>query len=181
MITKNDFINLLHKLYSGDNFVKDMFSAVANAINKIYDTIAAVKNEMFFDTMVYLVPYYEKIMKISTRADQSLADRRTVIKARWQSNGHNSIVLIQNVLNQWINGETTAEFIDGKIKITFHSIYGIPKDFQAILDTLSIIKPAHIGYLLNYKYLLVKDIHNVLTVNQVQALIINKFAGKEAL
>lgn len=177
MITKNDFISLLHKLQSEDKFVNDLFTSVGFVVNKALDAITAIKNEMYFDTMVYLVPYYEKIMQISPRADQTLTDRRSQIKARWLSRGHNSITLLQNVLNSWLNGETTAEFINGKIKITFHSIYGIPTDFQAVLDTLNVIKPAHIGYLLAYKYLLKRDIHNVMTKNEMQTKTKNMFAS----
>lgn len=179
MITKNDFIKLLPQIYGEDTFINDLFTSVATVINKISDGIIAVKNEFYFDTMVNLIPYYERIMQITPREDQTLDDRRTVIKARWLSKGQNTITLLQNVLNQWKNGETTAEFIDGKIKITFHSIFGIPTDFQAVLDTLNIIKPAHLAYLIVYRYLLIKEIHNVLTINQVQQLKINQFAGKE--
>lgn len=180
-IIPTTFIKLLHNLYWADTFVNALFTSITAVTNKIYNAIYAIKNEFYFDTMVYLVPYYERIMQITPRSDQSLDDRRTVIKARWLSKGNNTLALLQNVLNQWKNGETTVEFVNGKLKITFHSIYGIPTDFQAVLDTLNIIKPAHLAFLIFYKYLLIKDIHNILTINQLQALTIDKFAGKQSV
>jgi len=181
MVTKDGFLNLLPSLYRLDTFLNDLFTSIANVFNKTQNLIISVKNEFNFSTMVYRIPYYENLLKIIPTSNQTLDDRRAMIRARWIAKGHNSIQLLQNVLNSWINGETEIHFIDGKLKITFNSIYGIPTNFQAVLDTLDIIKPAHLAYLIIYKYLLIEDIHEVMTLEDLETLTLDKFAGIESL
>lgn len=173
---KSSFISLLHRFYQKDVFVNDIFSAVVIVVNSIVSAITALKGELYFDTMVFMIPVYETMMKIIPLSSQSLDDRRTVIQARWCSTGHNNIALLQNVANIWQNGETIVTFVSGQIVITFTSIMGIPADFDSLISAMDIIKPAHLPYLFNFKWLLKKDINNIMTKQYIQTLKKSEFA-----
>lgn len=209
MITKDDFISLLHKLYSGDTFINDLFSSIATAFNKINEAITSIKNEMFFDTMLQKLPYYEKMMNFIATSSQYLDDRRSRVRARWQNKGHNSVQLLQSIANSWKNGATEItlggqylkvkdihnvltinqlqtkkleEFASNNspsylsLIVKFVSNIGIPTDLENLKKELEIARPAHIPIFYKFKYLLVRDIHNVMTVNELQSHKINDFA-----
>lgn len=105
-ISKDDFIKLLPSIYGDDVFYNALFTAIANVFNNALDAITAIKNEFFFDTMVFMVPIYERLMGLTIAASESLSVRRSRIKARWRNNGHNSVELLQNIADSWENGET---------------------------------------------------------------------------
>lgn len=209
MITKDDFIKLLHNLYWDDPFINDLFTSIAFVVNKIDDAINTIKNELFFDTMVNKLPYFEKMMKFIVTSSQTLDDRRSRVRARWQNKGHCSVPFLQNIANCWKNGATEItlggqylkvkdihnvltvnQFQNKKIEdfanantstylsfiVNFISTVGIPADLESLKKELEISRPAHIPIFYRFKYLLVKDIHNVMTVNQLQSHKIDDFA-----
>ena len=209
MITKDDFINLLHNLYSGDTFVNDLFSSIATVFNKFDEAINTIKNELFFDTMIQKLPYFENMMKFIATSSQSLDDRRSRVRARWQNKGHNSVQLLQNIANSWKNGATEVtlggqylkikdihnvltvnQFQTKKVEefantnsssclsliVKFISNIGVPADLESLKKELEIARPAHIPIFYRFKYLLVRDVHNVMTVNQLQNHKIDDFA-----
>ena len=173
---KYSFIDLLHNFYRNDPFINDLFTAIAYVINNVSSAVDALKGELYFDTMVYMIPVYEAIMKITPLSSQSLDDRRTVIQARWLSMGHNDITLLQNIANIWKNGETVVTFVAGQILITFVGAYGIPTDLSSLLAAMDNIKPAHLPYNLAYKWILKKDVNNVMTKQHMQTLKKSNFA-----
>ena len=208
-ISKNDFIKLLPSLYADDAFVNDLFTSISTVFNNAFDIINAVKAEMFFNTMVYLIPFYEKWMRLTVATSTTLENRRSRIKARWQNNGKNSVELLQNIADCWENGKTKItlggqylkikdihnvltvnQFQTKKVEefantnsssclsliVKFISNIGVPADLESLKKELEIARPAHIPIFYRFKYLLVRDVHNVMTVNQLQNHKIDDFA-----
>ena len=172
-----ELINKLHKYERGSVFVNDLFSAIFAVIESVDKMVEEIKNEFFFDTITIGLKAYEKLLKIQPSVNATINERRSAIRAKWRANGKNTIKLIQDICNSWDNGEIEAHFIGGKIKLQFVGSYGIPtKDaLQALVNQIEEMIPAHIGYFWQYKFLLKKDIHHVLTKNQMQQLEKNKY------
>lgn len=173
----NKILNLLHRFDKICLFVQDVVKAIADFLNIIDLKITNVYLNFFFSTLTTDgVEYFEKLLKITPLASQTIEDRRSAIRAKWLSKIHNSIGLIQVVCNSWKRGEVEADFVGGKIKLKFVGEYGIPDDVVSLISSVGEVKPAHIPLLLLYKYLLIKDIHEVKTVAQMEQLTINMFA-----
>ena len=85
---------------------------------------------------------------------------------------------LQAVADAWKNGEVEVEFLDGKIQIHFTGEFGIPNDLDGLKNAIENTKPAHLAVIYAFRYLLIKDIHNVLTIDEMQALKTNQFAGR---
>ena len=171
MITLRQLINKLHKDDRESNFVNVLFTAIYNKMAEINNYITGLQNEFFFDTLtLFSITAYEKLMKITPFAGASVEDRRSAIRARWRANGKNTVALIQDVCNSWRNGEILAHFLNGKIILQFIASLGIPSPSALLALTKQIeeIIPAHIGYEFIFKFLLKKDIHHVLTKNEMQ-------------
>lgn len=162
-------------------FVQMFVGAVATWLEGMNAKIVEFASNFFFDTLTQDgVEYFEDLLKITPSDTQTLDDRRYAIQAKWLMNNHNSIALIQRVCNSWKRGEVEVSFTGGKIRITFVGSYGVPDDLDGLLVAVNEVKPAHIGYEIIYKYLLIKDIHEVKTIAQMEALTIKQFAfGQE--
>ena len=170
-------INKLHKCDRKSQFVYDLFYAVHKKLAEVHEYIKNLKNEFFFDTLNLSIPSYEKLMKLTPFADATKEERQSAIWARWLANGKNTIKLIQDICNTWENGEIDASFVEGKIKLQFIGSYGIPSQsaLSALVKQIEDIIPAHIGFFWQYKFLLKKEIHNVLTKSEMQQLSKNKY------
>ena len=126
---------------------------VGNYLQKVNTIIQALHDNFFFDTLdVYGCEYFEKLLNVPLKPGDSLENRRAKIQAKWLSNHHNSIALIQIVCDCWRNSEVEADFIGGKIVITFLRKYGVPADINSLKEAINEIKPAHIPYVCKYKY-----------------------------
>ena len=91
------------------------------------------------------------------------------------------IALLQAVADSWRNGDIDVTFPDGKIHITFVGSYGVPNDLDTLISMLDEVKPAHLAIVYTFRYLLIKDIHEVLTLSEVEATTLKKFAGGVAI
>lgn len=91
---------------------------------------------------------------------------------------HNKMTVNQlnNTLIKNFEGENTFNGL--KIILQFVGQNGIPDDLETLLEVVEEIKPAHLPLETRFKYLLVKDIHNVMTINELNNTFINNFAGR---
>lgn len=176
----NELVAKLHKYERKSEFANDIFSAIHKKVSEVSSFVETLKGEFFFDTLTISLKAYEKLMKITPQANATIDERRSAIRARWRANGKNSVKLIQDVCDSWKNGEVEAHFISGKLQIKFVGEYGIPENLQYLLDEVENIKPAHWGYALLFKYLLIEDIHNVKTLEEMEQITLEQFAfGKD--
>lgn len=173
----NKILSLLNKDDRQDDLTQTLTNAVSTWLNFFQTKIQNTYYNFFFDKLtVDGCKYFEELMNITPSESQTLDDRRSTIWAKWLSNSHNCIELIQRVCNAWKRGEVVADFVNGKIKITFVGSYGVPDDLDTLKVAIGEIKPAHIGYEIILKYLLIKDIHEVKTIEEMEALTLKQFA-----
>ena len=177
VISLKELINKLHKDERESKFTQNIFGAVYGKLLEVNDFVGQLKKEFFFDSLNISLKSYEKLMKLTPASNATIEERRSAIWARWRANGKNAVKLIQDVCNAWQSGEIKARFVDGKILLQFVGSYGIPSQvaFNALIAQINEIIPAHIGYFVQYKFLLKKDIHNVMTKAEMQQLIKSKY------
>jgi len=167
----NKILSLLNKDDRQDDLTQTLTNAVSTWLNSFQTKIQNTYNNFFFDKLTLDgCKYFEELMNITPSESQTLDDRRSTIWAKWISNSHNCIELIQKVCNAWKRGEIVADFVNGKIKITFVGSYGVPDDLDTLKVAIGEIKPAHIGYEIIFKFLRKVEIHNVLTKSEMQAI-----------
>ena len=139
--------------------------------------ITRIGNLFYFDKLDKKgCEWWEKLLKI-TEISQNLESRQARIRAKWLSSAHNDILLIQTICDSWKNGDVEADFIDGKINLKFVGEYGVPEDLNGLTKAIEEIKPAHLPLLLIYKYLLIEDIHEVKTIEEMEQIQLFCFAG----
>lgn len=173
----NKIIKLMNELIRADPYVLNVTDSINVTIDEISLAVEDIKNQIFFDTMTWEIDNLAKILNITFALGTSIEDKRSIIEARWKSSGKSDIYLLQAIADSWKNGEIEVEFITGKIQIKFIGEYGAPSDINSLKREIDLAKPAHLGVIYLFKYLLIKDIHEVLTLEQMESLTLDKFAS----
>ncbi len=169
-------IKRMHKVYKNCAFIKAFFTAFTGQVEKINTVIERIFNLLFFDKLDENgCQYWEERLNIKEFA-ANINDRRANIRARWNLGQKVNLTAIQNVCDSWENGKISAEFEDGVIDIRFISEYGIPESLNSLEILINDIKPAHLGYKLSFKYLLIEDIHEIKTLEEMENITIDDFA-----
>lgn len=177
--SSNLLLAMVHRIFRKDKFHITIFDAIGYALDSIRQRADEAYDQMFSDTATYMLPTYEKQLILSGEG-KSLDDRRSAVSAGWQRGGKVDILQIQAAADSWKNGATEVGFIGGRIIVKFISEFGIPTDLEGLKAAIKIIKPAHLGIGYIFKYLLIEDIHEVKTLEQMESLTLEQFAfGKE--
>lgn len=178
-MTKEYILAQLNKLHRTDPWVNEIFAAAGMTLDTVANLILDLYNSNWFDLLSeQWTLLYEKKMGITPSAEQTMADRRSTIQAKWKSGGKADLELIQAVCDSWMNGEVSAAFTDGTIQLTFNSIFGVPSDLQTLLSAVDDVKPAHLAVAYVLKYLLISDVQ-AMTLSEMEASPLSDFAGGE--
>ena len=178
MFYKDLLLKYSHKLYRNDEFIKDLYAVVGAAFDSLQaDTAQVVANSLISTADLETIEMYEQHLNIKANSGKSLQERREIIIAKLRGNTTFNLAQLQAVCDSWKNGEITADFKNGKIKLTFVGEYGVPYDLDALKEALDEVKPAHLAIDYGFRYLLIKEIHNVMTLTQMGTQTLSKFAG----
>lgn len=146
------------------------------AMQYIYDDLI---EQIFVTTATWGLDIWEYLVGIDTDRSQSLQRRRENIIAKRRGAGTSTVEMIKNVAASYLNGTIDVEEDNANyaFKITCVGVEGIPEHTDDMLAAIEEIKPAHLGYSFTYGWLLIRDIHEVKTLAQMEAIEIKKFAG----
>jgi hypothetical protein len=156
----------------------EIFNADGKAFDNVYAKIADLQLQFSVDTATWALDIYEKDLGIKTDYTKSYDDRRSVINSKQRGNGKLTNTLIKIVCDAFTNGDVQVTF-DGTIHVKFTSVVGTPPNMNDLKNAVEQIKPAFILLEYLYSYLLIKEIDGVMTLDQLQATPLNKFAGGE--
>lgn len=171
-------LSLLNKDDRKESLTQSIVKALSVWLTSLQDKIFNTYCNFFFDTLTSDgCQFFENLLKVETEKNKSLENRRAKIQAKWLSNNHNSIALIQKVCNAWKNGEVVADFKNGKYTITFIGSYGVPDDIESLKIAIGEVKLAHINFEIIYKHLLIEDIHEVKTIEEMETITLDQFAN----
>lgn len=182
MTFKEQLLKYLHQFYRKSEFLHNFFEAVQTVLNTLNKNITRLEFLLHFNKLDEAgCSWWENLLNI-TEIDSELEDRRSKIRAKFISRTHNDLELIQKICDSWKNGEVLVDFVSGKITIQFVGEFGVPNDLDGLLKAVGDVKPAHLAYVLIFKYLLIKNIHEVKTITEMEQITLNQFAfGSEGV
>ncbi|MEK8205824.1 YmfQ family protein [Paenibacillus sp. FSL R5-0636] len=136
-------------------------------------------NQAFPESATWALGRYEEELQIVVDTNKPSDQRRSVIISKMRGFGKVSGDMIKNVAQAYDGGtvDVAVSPAEYKIVITFIDTLGVPINIDDLKKALEDIKPAHMILSYAYRYLLIKEVHKIMTINQLQQTLLNKFAG----
>lgn len=170
-------LNNLPQQYRADPWMAALAAALCGTLNAQDARAESAAAQMSFDTVTWNLETEERIAGIVPSAGATEEDRRSALKAKWRSGGKVGIEQIQAVADAWRNGEVAVSFPGGRIHVQFVGSFGIPTNMDGLKAAIALVIPAHLPVDYVLRYLLIRDIHGVKTLTEMDALTLDKFAG----
>lgn len=170
---------MLHNLprqYREDPTVKVLANAIQSVLEGQEAEAVTVPSQISLDAVMWNLETEERLVNITPPAGATLESRRTALKAKWRSGGKLTIEQVQAVCDAWKNGEVVVSFPNGSIRLLFVGAYGVPVDLDALKASVRLVIPAHLAAEYVIKYLLIRDIHEVMTISTLETQPLGNFA-----
>lgn len=159
-----------------DPYTVEILNAIAAEIGIIENQIIDFDNQYFFDTVTWYINTLAKQLGIKIETSLPIEEKRAIVESKCKSDGKSDIYLLQAVADSWKNGEIEVDFVNSKIQIRFISTFGTPTNLDNLKHALDTAKPSHLPILYFFKYFLIKDIHEVMTLEELEQQTLDKFA-----
>ena len=140
-----NLLKLINSLYRKAEIIILIFSITGKWLDILKNIAQNLLDEFSFDTMYYVLPLFEKWLGIVLSGDETMEERRAAVAAKWRAKGHNSIALIQNIMDGWNPGASIVDFLGGVILIKITAESFIYKALKNVFQTIDNIKAAHLG------------------------------------
>jgi len=176
---ERDMFDYMPREYEDLRESRAIIQAEAAEFETLNAAIADVLAQFYVDTATWGLANWERICGIPINESKPIDQRRSVIKSKLRGIGTVTVGLIKNVAEAYYNGQ--VEVIEQPslytVKIKFVSKLGVPPNLADIQNALREIIPAHLAIDFEFSYLLIRDIHNVMTLAQLESTTLDKFAG----
>lgn len=116
--------------------------------DKLHLKLKDLEKQFTVDTATWGLAIYEKELRLPINPNKSLADRRSIIKAKMRGIGKVDYIMIKAIVEAFVNGDVEVKF-NGKIVIIFNTKNEPMSDLDLIRNAIDEIKPAHLDYELN--------------------------------
>jgi len=173
---KDRLLSNIHKILREDQYISELCKSFGIEIDTIELALQDIYNQFWFDTMTWGADVLAAQLKVKLDNNLTQAEKNSLLEARWKSSGKSDVFLLQTICDSWKNGEIDVSFIGGKIQIKFIGEYGVPTDLVSLKAEINKSKPAHIAVNYLFKYFLIKDIHEVMTLETLENTTLDKFA-----
>lgn len=164
-----------NKLYLTDPMVKSLMESVQIEIDDVLDSALKLERQYWIDTVDTSIRDWEQHFAVRI-VSSVLEDRRNAVTAKMRSAGDVDIDLIKRVADSWKNGEVNVIYEDMELMISFKSTIGVPNDLITLISAIEEVAPAHVIVSYTLNYLLIKHIHGVMTLNELEQQPLSKFA-----
>lgn len=167
----------LPRYYDDIRDFQELINVEAKVLAELDNLLDDVTNQLFIDTATWGLARWEKIFGIYTDESKPIDQRRSVLKSKIRGAGVTTKTLVKEVAESWYNGNVDVIEEPGKVGIKFNSNLGVPSNLSDVQKALREIIPAHLMIEYLFSFLLIKDIHNVKTLVELESITLNKFAG----
>ena len=171
-----DMLLNLPQQYRRDPTVQALAAAMQGVLAAQEAEAVGVPPQMSLDKVTWDLETEERLLGITPADGATLEERRTLVKARWRSGGKLTIEQVQAVCDAWRNGEVIVTFPGSKLRLQFVGAYGVPVDLDALKASVRLVIPAHLAVEYVIKYLLIRDIHEVMAISTLETQPLGIFA-----
>lgn len=162
-----------------------IFQAILGAegqeFGQLRTDIEDILKQFYVETATWGLDLWEEMLGLKSYAGKPDDQRRSRIISKLRGIGTVTISLIKNVAESYVNGtvEVNEDNTNYRFTIKFIDNLGVPPNLEDLMEAIEEIKPAHMAVQYEYKYLLIKDIHEVMTISEIETHPLTDFAPFE--
>lgn len=156
-------------------------NVISKTLDEAQKEVDSLEKELFIQTAEGIgLRRQEEIYKIDTDSNKPIEHRRSYVKSLMVSDDIPTPELVKRVAESYVNGqvEVLEVFNEYLVIIKFVGSYGIPPNLEDCKKVLRETIHGHLGLEYEFMYLLIKDIHDVMTLTEINNTKLNKFAGR---
>ncbi|GGI97111.1 putative phage tail protein [Paenibacillus hunanensis] len=148
-------------------------------MDALYDALDETFQQFFVRTATWGIDLWEQELGIVPDATKPLEQRRAVAESKLRGGGKFSGAQVKNVAAAYERGSVGVTFDPAKwsFTITFLDTIGVPPNLSDLQAMIKQIKPAHLVANYVFRYLRIKEIHQAMTISQLQKRKMSDFAG----
>lgn len=176
---KQDIYDATPTIYHELVEAQEILDRQAGMLERTYNDVQDLFAQFFIETATWGLANWERAFGVQTDVTKSVEERRSILKARMRGVGTVTAELIKNVAESWYGGEVNviekpAEYT---IVVKFVSSIGVPTNLADVEKALRELVPAHLAVDFEFTYLLIREIHGVKTLAEMETITLDQFAG----
>jgi hypothetical protein len=168
-------------LYSDDPDTKSNkdLAIFGRQLDDIENSILDLEKQFSIKTCTWALEIYEKEYNVSVSPGATTEERRSNVMAKARGGRGTNPTVIKSIAESYINGEVDVieNFSTYEVVIKFIGEYGVPSNLDDLKNAMRESIHGHLGILYEYRYYLIKEIHNVMTISELETITLDKFAG----
>ena len=174
-----ELFSYLPAYYETSRVMRSDMDTKGHEMDDFYQALEETFQQFFVRTATWGLVRWETELAIETDLNKPLEQRRAVVESKLRGGGKFSGKLVKNVAEAYDGGKVAVTFQpqEWNFTIKFIDTIGIPPNLDDLKAVIEEIKPAHLSVEYEFSYLLIRDIHGVKTLKEMDNLPLSKFAG----
>ncbi|MGG4552813.1 YmfQ family protein [Paenibacillus humicus] len=174
-----ELFSYLPVYYETSRVMRGDMNAKGAELDLLYQALDETLEQFFVKTATWGLNRWEQELGIETDLAKPLAQRRAVVESKLRGAGQFTGRLVKNVAEAYDGGTVDVSFQPDEWSFTvkFIDTIGVPPNLDDLKAVIEELKPAHLAVEYEFSYLLIQDIHAVMTLGELEQVPLSKFAG----
>ncbi|MEF2964909.1 YmfQ family protein [Paenibacillus sp. M1] len=174
-----EMFSYLPGYYENSRIIRVDMNAKGSELDELYRALNETLDQFFVRSATWGLDQWEAELGIATDPAKPVEQRRAVVESKLRGTGQFSGRVIKNVAEAYDGGTVDVTFqpAEWTFTIKFIDTIGIPPNLEDLKAVIEEIKPAHLAVEYAFSYLLIKDLHGVLKLSEMEQIPLSKFAG----
>ncbi|WHX47874.1 YmfQ family protein [Paenibacillus woosongensis] len=174
-----EMFSYLPGYYESSRVIRANMQAKGSELDALNQALDETLSQFFVQTATWGLDRWEYELGIETDHTKPIEQRRAVVESKLRGVGQFSGRLVKNVAEAYDGGTVDVSFqpAEWSFTIKFIDTIGIPPNLDDLKAVIEEIKPAHLAVEYEFSYLLIRDIHAVMTLGELEQVSLSKFAG----
>lgn len=179
MTVKQRMMDALPHYYNESPEADAIISGQAYAVDFRKAEARDLLEQMSPITATWGIAYWEKALGLATVPTKPIEERRSLVIARLRGASVATVPNVKATAEVFYGGEIDVieDYANYTAYFKFKSNLGVPPNEADVRKALRDIMPAHIAFEFLYTFLLIREIHGVKTLNEMEQIPLSQFAG----
>lgn len=171
-------ISYLPAYYETSRVLGAILQAQGAEMDQLKQALTETLDQFFVNSATWGLDAWEAELGIASSPDKPDDQRRAVINSKLRGVGTVTIELIRSISEAYDRGrvEVSQQPAMYQFTVKFIDTLGTPPNLADLKAAIEEIKPAHLNVVYQYKYLLLNQIHQTITINEIEQRMMTDFA-----